>query len=121
MFAEVYCLTREQMLYSYSDSCLPPKSAPTSRFSATHSLCLGCIWIKAYLLIVEWTLDRLNTYPRMAGSLDHNGAAQILHAKASTTQGRSLQSFLASLSVAGLIFIFEISLFVVSRRKWPQV
>lgn len=52
---------------------------------------------------------------------NYNEAAQVFSAKAFQTQGRSLQSFIASLAVAGLIFAIEVFLFVLFRRKWPQI
>ena len=50
-----------------------------------------------------------------------NGAAQVLHAKAAKTQGRSLQSFLASLVLAAIIFLVELLLFFIFRRTWPEI
>ena len=51
----------------------------------------------------------------------HQTAVAVLSAKAEKTQGRSLQSFLASLAAAGAIFSVEIVIFLLLRGKWPRV
>lgn len=48
-------------------------------------------------------------------------AAIVFRTKSTTTQGRSLQSFLVSLSVAEAIFLAEILLFLVLRIKFSSV
>lgn len=48
-------------------------------------------------------------------------AAAVFNAKAQHTQGRSLQSFLASLTAAGAIFGVEILLFLLLRTKLPGI
>ena len=55
------------------------------------------------------------------GQAGQQPAAALLNAKAQNTQGRSLQSFLASLAVAGAIFVVEILLFLLLRAKLPQL
>ena len=47
--------------------------------------------------------------------------AEISAARVPTSQGKSLPSFLASLSVAGGIFAIEIILFLILRIKMPQI
>jgi hypothetical protein len=48
-------------------------------------------------------------------------AAVVLAAKSVTTEGRSLQSFLASLAIAGAIFLVETLGWAVIRVKAPNV
>jgi len=48
-------------------------------------------------------------------------AAALFNAKTPHTEGKSLQSFLASLSVGGLIFTVEIFLFFLLRYRLPQI
>jgi len=57
----------------------------------------------------------------MMTSSNEQPAAAVLNAKAQHTQGKSLQSFLASLAVAGATFGTEILLFLLLRAKLPGV
>lgn len=54
-------------------------------------------------------------------AMEHQPASAIFKAKAQHTQGRSLQSLLASLAVAGAIFGGEILLFLLLRAKLPRI
>ena len=45
----------------------------------------------------------------------------LFEAKSPRTEGKSLQAFLASLTVGGLIFIIEILLFILLRQRLPEI
>ena len=46
--------------------------------------------------------------------------AAVLDTKASTTEGKSVQSFLASLAAGGMVFIVEIAAFFFLRVRLPE-
>lgn len=48
-------------------------------------------------------------------------AAAVLNAKASRSEGKSLESFLASLAVASAIFILEMALYIWLRVRLPSL
>ena len=48
-------------------------------------------------------------------------AAAVLNAKASKSEGKSLESFLASLAVASTIFLLEIALYIWLRIRLPDL
>ena len=48
-------------------------------------------------------------------------AAAVLNAKAPKSEGKSLESFLASLAVASAIFLIEIALYVFLRIRIPEL
>ena len=50
-----------------------------------------------------------------------NQPAAILEAKASKSQGRSLESFLASLTAAGIVIILELLLYIWLRYRLPSL